>query len=124
MTRQNKVIPEIKFCEIKVFTRLYEARKNKENFYSILFGKKETDSWWKYFFSKATNIKITTKRKNYIAKTTGLSQSVVLGEYASIHMMKYVPVPYLEEENQILKRFGKVFDQVYTRFLDLQKAEA
>src|SRR6185503_16924796 len=31
------------------------------------------------------------------------------------------PVP---EAHEIFKRFGKVFEQTYTRFLDLQKAEA
>ena len=29
-----------------------------------------------------------------------------------------------DEENEILRRFVIVFDQTYTRFLDLQKAEA
>jgi hypothetical protein len=33
----------------------------------------------------------------------------------------YAPVP---EAHDIFKRFAKVFDQTYTRFLDLQKAEA
>ncbi len=33
----------------------------------------------------------------------------------------YEPVP---DAHDIFKRFGKVFDQTYTRFLDLQKAEA
>ena len=33
----------------------------------------------------------------------------------------YEPVP---EAHDIFKRFGKVFEQTYTRFLDLQKAEA
>jgi hypothetical protein len=28
------------------------------------------------------------------------------------------------EAHDIFKRFGKVFEQTYTRFLDLQKAEA
>src|SRR6185369_17068895 len=32
--------------------------------------------------------------------------------------------PYTDEENAILMRFGKVFQQTYTRFLDLKKAEA
>ena len=31
---------------------------------------------------------------------------------------------FSEADNEILKRFGKVFEQSYTRFLDLQKAEA
>ena len=33
----------------------------------------------------------------------------------------YEPVP---DAHDIFKRFGKVFDQTYTRFIDLQKAEA
>ena len=33
-------------------------------------------------------------------------------------------IPYTDEENNTLMRFGKVFQQTYTRFLDLQKAEA
>ena len=30
---------------------------------------------------------------------------------------------FSEEDNNILKRFGQAFEQTYTRFLDLQKAE-
>ena len=36
----------------------------------------------------------------------------------------YIGIAYSEDENDILKRFAKVFEQTYTRFLDLQKAEA
>ena len=31
---------------------------------------------------------------------------------------------FTEEEGGIFKRVGRVFEQTYTRFLDLQKAEA
>jgi hypothetical protein len=41
---------------------------------------------------------------------------LIIGNYAS--------QPYTEEENNIFKRFASVFEQSYTRFLDLQKAEA
>ena len=39
----------------------------------------------------------------------------------SLMFITYDPVP---EAHDIFKRFGKVFEQTYTRFLDLQKAEA
>ena len=39
----------------------------------------------------------------------------------SLMFITYEPVP---EAHDIFKRFGKVFEQTYTRFLDLQKAEA
>jgi len=40
--------------------------------------------------------------------------------YGYLVMITQVPCP----EEQIFKRFAQVFDQTYTRFLDLQKAEA
>lgn len=45
----------------------------------------------------------------------------VFGAKVSLMFITYEPVP---EIHDIFKRFGKVFEQTYTRFLDLQKAEA
>ena len=45
----------------------------------------------------------------------------VFGAKVSLLFITYDPVP---EAHHIFKRFGKVFEQTYTRFLDLQKAEA
>ncbi|MGG2319971.1 hypothetical protein, partial [Salmonella enterica] len=41
-----------------------------------------------------------------------------------LYIENFSAIPYTEEENKILMRFAKVFEQSYTRFLDLQKAEA
>src|SRR5690348_2755255 len=46
---------------------------------------------------------------------------MVFGSKVSLMFITYEPVP---EVHDIFKRFGKVFEQTYTRFLDLQKAEA
>ncbi len=45
----------------------------------------------------------------------------VFGSKVSLMFITYEPVP---EFHDVFKRFGKVFEQTYTRFLDLQKAEA
>ena len=45
----------------------------------------------------------------------------VFGSKVSLMFITYEPVP---EAHDIFKRLGKVFEQTYTRFLDLQKAEA
>jgi hypothetical protein len=45
----------------------------------------------------------------------------VFGSKVSVMFITYEPVP---EAHDIFKRFGNVFEQTYTRFLDLQKAEA
>jgi len=36
----------------------------------------------------------------------------------------YASEPYSEDENEIIRRFAAVFEQSYTRFLDLKQAEA
>ncbi len=41
-----------------------------------------------------------------------------------LYIENFDGIPYTDEENDVLMRFGKVFQQTYTRFLDLQKAEA
>ncbi|HEU4903087.1 MAG TPA: hypothetical protein VFT06_09850, partial [Flavisolibacter sp.] len=45
----------------------------------------------------------------------------VFGSKVSLMFITYEPVP---EAHDLFKRFGKVFEQTFTRFLDLQKAEA
>ncbi|MFI5156451.1 MAG: sensor histidine kinase [Chitinophagales bacterium] len=45
----------------------------------------------------------------------------VFGSRVSLMFITYEAVP---EAHEIFKRFGKVFEQTYTRFIDLKKAEA
>jgi len=45
----------------------------------------------------------------------------VFGQQVSLMFITFEPCP---EAHDIFKRLGKVFEQTYTRFLDLQKAEA
>ncbi len=44
--------------------------------------------------------------------------------FAQGYLMTFTTTPLAAEEENILVRFAKVFEQTYTRFLDLQKAEA
>ncbi len=62
--------------------------------------------------------------RDYYFNRPGLSASTVLLEDVGLYIENFTPTPYTDEENNILLRFGKVFQQSYTRFLDLQKAEA
>jgi signal transduction histidine kinase len=45
-------------------------------------------------------------------------------ENIGLYIENFSGTPYTDEENNTLLRCGKVFQQTYTRFLDLQKAEA
>ncbi|MGB5190540.1 sensor histidine kinase, partial [Robiginitalea sp.] len=54
----------------------------------------------------------------------GLAASTVIQKDIGLYIENFSGPPYSVDENDILMRFGNVFQQTYTRFLDLQKAEA
>jgi signal transduction histidine kinase len=62
--------------------------------------------------------------KEYYFNCPGLAVSTVLLDNAGLYIENFDGIPYTDEQNRILMRFGKVFQQTYTRFLDLQKSEA
>ena len=61
--------------------------------------------------------------KDFYLSCPGLAASTVLFDNVSLYIENFSGIPYTDEENKILMRFGKVFQQTYTRFLDLQRAE-
>src|SRR5262249_20198215 len=62
------------------------------------------------------------KRFTYSAPGFGMSTAVT--KNTRITITNFKGELFSEDENAILRRFANVFEQSYTRFLDLQKAEA
>ena len=67
---------------------------------------------------------VPEETKEYYFNCPGLAISTVLLDNVGLYIENFSGIPYSDEENATLMRFGKVFQQTYTRFLDLQKAEA
>ncbi|MDX1332440.1 MAG: nuclear transport factor 2 family protein, partial [Robiginitalea sp.] len=67
---------------------------------------------------------LTEETREFYLTCPGLAISTVVKEDVGLYIENFSGVPYSEEENSVLKRFGTVFQQTYTRFLDLKKAEA
>ena len=66
---------------------------------------------------------MSAEEKAYVM-SRGFSRSFALMPNILLAVGNYASKPYSEEDNEIIKRFAGVFEQSYTRFLDLQKAEA
>ncbi len=62
--------------------------------------------------------------KDFYLSCPGLAATTVLFNNVCLYIENFSGIPYSDEDNTTLMRFGKVFEQTYTRFLDLQKAEA
>ncbi|MEZ5148435.1 MAG: histidine kinase dimerization/phospho-acceptor domain-containing protein [Bacteroidales bacterium] len=59
-----------------------------------------------------------------MSRQGGYTCSCIVSENTSMFIINHHGRMFSDKENNILMRFGKVFQQSYTRFLDLEKAEA
>ncbi|MEZ4793057.1 MAG: ATP-binding protein [Gelidibacter sp.] len=67
---------------------------------------------------------LTETARDFYLSCPGLAATTVLFDNVSLYIENFSGIPYSDEENDTLMRFGKVFQQTYTRFQDLLKAEA
>ena len=124
MSLDGKLQPPFKIplTESPTFMRFAESRKKGEEFYVEELGGAKLNSHYKYMMQLPEFAKIAAKQieagfpfpKFQIHHVVNFSQGNLI-------FITHEPVP---EAWDIFKRFGKVFDQTYTRFLDLQKAQA
>jgi hypothetical protein len=59
----------------------------------------------------------------WVYSQPGWNVSNVIMKNVGLYIYNFEITPFSDSDNAILLRFAKVFEQTYTRFLDLQKAE-
>lgn len=98
-----------------------EAKEKGFDFFANQLSFEEKNKFYQDLFKL---FPVPDDTKDYYLSCPGLAISTVLLENVGLYIENFSGIPYSHEENDILMRFGKVFQQTYTRFLDLQKAEA
>jgi len=98
-----------------------EAKKKGIEFFANQLKFEEKNRFYKNLFKL---FPVPDETKKYYLTCPGLAISTVLLENIGLYIENFSGIPYTDEENNTLMRFGRVFQQTYTRFLDLQKAEA
>ena len=114
----------IPIIENKFFTRFFESTRDSIDFFADNLSKDEKNLMFNHYFKNSSHKDIQKNRQKFILSTDGLNRSCVLFENTALTIMRYDTIPYSSDENELIRRFGFVFEQSYTRFLDLQKAEA
>jgi signal transduction histidine kinase len=124
MSTNNELQPPFSFplTENPTFKRFYESRKKKEDFYAEEVKGDALEAHYRYMISLPEFEKIM---RQHIEKGFSLPHSQVnnVANFAHGNLI-FITSTYVPEASDIFKRFAKVFEQTYTRFLDLQKAEA
>jgi len=99
-----------------------EAKEKGMDFFANHLGFEEKNKFYQDLFELIPGL--PDEAKEYYFSCPGVAISTVLLENVGLYIENFSGISYSDEENATLMRFGKVFQQTYTRFLDLQKAEA
>ncbi len=99
-----------------------EAKEKGQDFFKYHLTFEEKNKFYRELFTFVPGVPEETLE--YYLNCPGLAGSGVLLENIGLYIENFSGTPYTDDENAVLMRFGKVFQQTYTRFLDLQKAEA
>ncbi len=99
-----------------------EAKEKGQDFFEYLLTFEEKNKFYRDLFKFIPDV--PEEALEYYFNCPGLAGSGVLLDNIGLYIENFSGIPYTDEENNTLMRFGKVFQQTYTRFLDLQKAEA
>ena len=107
------------------YTNLVKRIKKAPGFFTEIYSQKEKKEFFSFLFKHEPWSKLKAKeKKEFLSSPGGYTRSCCVSKHSSIFIINHFGEKFSAAENEILKRFGKVFEQTYTRFLDLQKAEA
>ena len=112
----------IPYFDSVYYNRFNEAKEKGEDFFATNLSFEEKNKFYQKLFKYVPGL--PEEAKEFYFSCPGLAASTVLLENVCLYIENFSGIPYTDEENNTLMRFGKVFQQTYTRFLDLQKAEA
>ncbi len=107
-----------------LFYDFVEARKSGKEILPVVYSFKQKNEYFKYAFEHSDFKIIHEELKEWILDQPFFGYSVAIQKHSAIFFNDYTGKLFSEEENEVLIRFAKVFDQAYIRFLDLKKAEA
>ncbi len=108
----------------KIWKDLNNARDKQLDFFSGSYSKEEKNSFYKYVLEHSALTHLPKDIKSLIFESPAYIISMAPVNHSMFMINDFEGKILSENEVDTIKRFAKVFDQAYTRFLDLQKAEA
>lgn len=114
----------VAYADVEIMRDFENARQQGVTFYSKYYPKAVKDEWFNYAVKHTDYPNIAESRKKLIQDSDCIILSFSIQKNTSLQLAKYQNEAFSEYENDVLKRMSAVFEQSYTRFLDLQKAEA
>ncbi len=115
----------IPFLDRPIYTVLAKAIGTNRGFFTEEYTREEKIEFFKHLFKYPPfNSSTPEWKEQVLSREGGYTRSVLVSNYTTIFVVNHSGIKLPDSDNEILKRFGKIFEQSYVRFLDLQKAEA
>ncbi len=109
----------------KISEDFNNTREKQLDFFIGNYSKEEKNSFYKYVFEHTAELRnLPDDIKTLIFESPTYTINMLAVKNALFNINDFEGKALSENEVDIIKRFARVFDQAYTRFLDLQKAEA
>ena len=113
------------FLDRPIYTGLIAGMNNGPGLFTEEFSHEEKIEFFNHLFQHPPFSNASPERKaELLSRPGGYTRSCCVSECTTVFVINHHGERFSEEENRVLVRFGNVFEQSYTRFLDLQKAEA
>ncbi|HJS56158.1 MAG TPA: hypothetical protein VJ765_16520, partial [Chitinophagaceae bacterium] len=122
--RTYPALIHVPYLDHPIFNRITEEIAKGNDFFTHVYTREEKDIFFHHFFENTIAKNTPEKRKQYVYNSRGFTRSLFLTKNIWFSVSIYDTTPFTDEENSIFKRFANVFEQAYTRFLDLQRAES
>ncbi len=106
-----------------IFKAAWESRLSGAEYFSKSFSVKEKNSFFEYAFEHSDYKHFPDDFKEWVFQNDKHSLSFAWSENSAILIPSHTGVVPNETDIEILKRFAKVFEQAYIRFMDLQTKE-
>ena len=108
----------------KIFRLLKKVKKEEKDFFTFTLDREEKNKYVKHLIENTIVKNVPEKMKQHMLAAKGWTTSCVVLENIILSITNLELIPYTDAENAIIKRFAHVFQQSYTRFLDLQKSRS
>ncbi len=103
---------------------IYAALDGGKDLMTKEYSYDDKSSFFTHLYQHTGFKMLPEERKKLVLAAKKWEVSIAFAGNIGLSLHSYSGKIFSDAENEILKRFAKVFEQTYTRFLDLQKAEA
>jgi signal transduction histidine kinase/ketosteroid isomerase-like protein len=113
----------VPYFENPIFSEAWDSKIRGDAYFAKEFSVEAKNHFFEYAFAHSDYKKFPDDYKKHVLNADKHALSAAWSKNSAIIIPTLTGVMPSESDAEIIKRFAKVFEQAYIRFMDLQKAE-